>query len=100
MAAMSFIEELSAVVLLLVFLLGVTFGVVGGAAYGSVREDCEYTLLGTSPGSVSEGARVIHGVYTSSDEYMRSLLARGGGAAAADERGNATTGTEEQESGR
>ena len=97
---MSFVEELSAVVLLVDFLLGVTFGVVGGAAYGSVREDREYSLLGAAaPGPVSEGARVIHGVYVSSDEYMRSLLPRGGEAAAAGERGTDPARTEEQESG-
>jgi hypothetical protein len=98
MAAMSFIEELSAVVLLVDFLLGVTFGVVGSAAFGSVREDQEYSLLGTALGPVSAGARVIYGVYTSSDEYMRSLLARGAETTIADERGDKVGGTEGQES--
>jgi hypothetical protein len=95
---MSFVEQLSAVALLVDFLLGVTFGVVGSAAYGSIRDDREHTMLSAAPDPLSAGARVIHGVYTSSDEYMRSLLVRGGEATIPDERGDDACGTEGQES--
>ncbi len=94
----NFIEELTAVLLLVDFLLGVAFGVVGSAVHGSRREDRESTLLGTAPDPVSEGARLILGKYSSSDEYMRSLLRRGGAATPA-ERGGDQTGTEGQEAG-
>jgi hypothetical protein len=97
---MSFVEQLSAVTLLVDFLFGVTFGVIGSAAHGSRREDRQHTLLGTAPGPLSAGARVVHGLYTRSDEYMRSLLARDGEAASAGERGNQRTDTEQQEVGR
>jgi hypothetical protein len=96
---MSFVEQLSAVALLVDFLLGVTFGVVGSAAYGSIRDDLEHTMLGAAPDPLSAGARVLHGVYTSSDEYMRSLLARGDEAAIPDRPGDDASGTEGQEPG-
>ena len=70
---MNFVEQLSAVVLLLDFLLGVTFGVVGGASFGSRRENRGFSLLRPAPDSVSDGARVVHGVYTRDDGYMASL---------------------------
>lgn len=70
---MNFVEQLSAVVLLLDFLLGVTFGVVGGASFGSRRENLRFSLLRSAPDAVSDGARVIYGVYTRDDGYMASL---------------------------
>lgn len=95
---MNLIEQLSAVALLIDFLLGVAFGVVGGVAYGSVRDDRARTLLRPAPGPLTAGARAILGVRTRSDGYMRSLLARGGDAVAADARRDKPIGTEGQES--
>jgi hypothetical protein len=71
---MNFVEQLTAIAILIDFLFGVTFGVVGGAILGSRREDLDKTLLGEAPGPLSAGARVIHGVFTRDDGYLRSLL--------------------------
>ena len=72
---MNFVEQLTAVTLLVDFFLGVTFGVVGGAVHGSLHEDREKTLLREAPDPVSEGARVMYGFYTRDDGYMARLLA-------------------------
>ncbi len=71
---MNFVEQLTAVALLVDFLLGVTIGVVGGAVHGSLSEDREKTLLGHAPDQLSRGARVLFGVYTRDDGYMARLL--------------------------
>jgi hypothetical protein len=76
---MNFVEQLSAIILLVDFLLGVAFGVVGGSSRGSRREDRDKTLLGPAPDAVSAGARLVHGLYTRDDGgYMQSLLPGGG----------------------
>src|ERR1700722_14809891 len=74
---MNFIEQLSAVTLLVDFFLGVTFGVVGGAVHGSLREDRERTLLGAASDPLSAGARMMLGVYTRDDGYLRRTLSGG-----------------------
>ena len=71
---MNFIEQLTAVTLLVDFFLGVTFGVIGGAAHGSLREDRERTLLKAARDPVSAGARAVHGLYTDDDGYLAGLL--------------------------
>jgi hypothetical protein len=93
---MNFIEQLTAISLLIDFLFGVTFGVVGGAILGSIRGDREGTLLRpASEDPVGAGARVIHGVYTRDDGYMQSLLHRGG-QAAKDPHGDDSSGSQGQ----
>jgi len=82
----NFVEQLTAVTLLVDFFLGVTFGVVGGAVYGSRLEDGEKSLLGAAPDAVSAGARRLYGVYSRDDGYMARLL-RGGDHAPGDDRG-------------
>ncbi len=78
---MNFVEQLTAISLLIDFLFGVTFGVVGGAILGSIRGDREKTLLRPAlEDPVSAGARVVYGVYTRDDGYLQSLLRRGKGA--------------------
>ena len=67
---MNFVEQLTAVALLVDFLLGVTFGVVGGASFASRREDRNYSLLRTAPDLLCAGARVIHGVYTRGNGFV------------------------------
>lgn len=74
---MNFFEQLTAVVLFVDFFLGVTIGLIGGAVHGSLREDREKTLLRQAPDSISEGARVLYGVYARDDGYMARLLAGG-----------------------
>lgn len=82
---MNFVEQLTAVTLLVDFFLGVTFGVVGGAVHGSLHEDREKSLLRKAPDLVSEGARVMYGVYTRDDGYMARML-DGGDQVPRDER--------------
>ena len=77
---MNFIEQLTAVALLVDFFLGVTFGVIGGAAHGSLREDRERTLLRAARDPVSAGARAVHGLYTGDDGYLATLLSGSGQA--------------------
>src|SRR5580698_5683187 len=67
---MSFIEQLSAIALLIDFLFGVAFGIVGSASLASRREDRDYSLVHAPPDSLCDGARVIQGVYTRGDRWV------------------------------
>jgi hypothetical protein len=67
---MSFIEQLSAIALLIDFLFGVTFGVVGTASLASRREDHDYSLVHAPPDPLCEGVRVVQGVYTRGDRWV------------------------------
>jgi hypothetical protein len=67
---MSLVEQLSAITLLVDFLFGVMFGVVGSASLASRREDLGYSLTHAPPDTLCEGARVIHGVYTLGDGFV------------------------------
>jgi hypothetical protein len=78
---MSFIEQLSAIALLIDFLFGVTFGVVGSASLASRREDREYSLVHAPPDPLCDGVRMIQGVYTRGDSWVsdaRRAAALGG----------------------
>jgi hypothetical protein len=81
---MNFVEQLTAVALLVDFFLGVTIGVVGGAVHGSLREDRKRTLLGQAPDPVSRGARAMLVPYARDDGYMARLLAGGDRVPASD----------------
>jgi hypothetical protein len=71
---MEIVEQLTALSLLIVFLFGITCGVVGGAVHGSRRGAL---LSPASDDILSAGARVIYGVYTRDDDgYLQSLLSR------------------------
>jgi hypothetical protein len=66
------IEQLTAQGLLIVFLFGITCGVVGGAVHGSRHGAL---LVPAADDPLSAGARVIYGVYTRDDDgYLRGLL--------------------------
>lgn len=66
------IEQLTSLSLLIDFLFGVTFGVVGGAVIGSKRGAL---LAPAADGLFSAGARVIYGVFTRDDDgYLQGLL--------------------------
>ena len=67
---MGFIEQMSAIALLIDFLFGVTFGVVGSASLASRREDRLYSLVHAPPDPLCDGARVIQGVYTRGDSWV------------------------------
>lgn len=72
---MSFMEQLTALSLLIDFLFGVTCGVIGGAVHGSRRGAL---LVPASDDLLGAGARVIYGVYTRDDDgYLQSLLTGG-----------------------
>lgn len=58
---MSFIEQFTALALLIDFLFGITFGVVAGAVHGSRRGAL---LVPAADDLRSAGARVIYGVWT------------------------------------
>jgi hypothetical protein len=77
---MSFVEQLSAMTLLIVFLFGVTCGFVGGASVASLLEDRGYSLLSRAPGPLCAGARVIHGFSTRGNGYVAGA-SRGTGQA-------------------
>lgn len=69
---MSFIEQFTALALLIDFLFGITCGVIGGAVHGSRRGAL---LVPASDDLLSAGARVIYGVYTRDDDgYLQSLI--------------------------
>ena len=67
---MSFIAQLSAIALLIDFLFGVTFGVVGSASLVSRREDRNYSLVHAPPDPLCDGVRAIQGVYTRGDRWV------------------------------
>ena len=73
---MNFVEQLTAIAMLIDFLFGVTFGIIGVAIIGSRREDYQKSVLGDAPDPLSAGARVVYGVFTLDDGYLRSLLHR------------------------
>lgn len=73
---MNFAEHVSAawaIALLIGYLFGVTFGVVGSAVFGSVRENRDMSLLEREPDPVSAGVREMLSVFTRDDGYLRSL---------------------------
>jgi hypothetical protein len=79
----NFVEQLSAIALLTVFLAGGLCGVVGSASLGSRSEDQKRTLLQGAPGPVSDGARVVNGLYAWDDDgYLNELLRHGAKAPA------------------
>jgi hypothetical protein len=91
---MEIVEQLTALSLLIVFLCGITCGVVGGAVYGSRRGAL---LAPASDDILSAGARVICGVYTRDDDgYLQSLLPSDD-QASSDPRGNDSSESHGQE---
>ncbi len=82
---MEIVEQFTALALLIVFLFGITLGVIGGAVHGSRRGAL---LAPASDDLLSAGARVIYGVYTRDDDgYLQGLLG-GSDRASDDPRGN------------
>jgi hypothetical protein len=96
--SISVVEQITAVTIFFVFFMGVTCGVVGGAAYGSVREDSERSLLTAAPGALSSGARFLVGLFRLDDGYLARTLRPGGQPAAAwDERRDDDPGTQRKD---
>jgi hypothetical protein len=97
---MNFVEQLSAIALLVDFLFGIACGVIGGASHGSRREGRGKTLLQAAPDPVTDGARVIHGVYIRDDDgYLQSLL-KGDAKPAGNPRRDDSSGSHRQDSDR
>ena len=66
-----------AIILLVCYLFGVTFGVVGSAVFGSVRENRSMSLLEQAPDPISAGVREMLSLFTRDDGYLRSLPPNG-----------------------
>jgi hypothetical protein len=66
-------SAVSAIILLIDYLFGVTFGMFSGVVFGSIRENRRMSLLEQAPDPVSAGAREVFGVFTRDDGYLRSL---------------------------
>jgi hypothetical protein len=56
---MTFVASLSAMTLFIDFLLGIVYGMVGGASLAFWREDKHSTLRGTAPDLLCEGVRAL-----------------------------------------
>jgi len=64
----------SAIVLLVDYLLGVACGMFGGLVFGSVRENYKMSLLEQAPDPLSAGARALLRPFARDDDgYLRSL---------------------------
>jgi len=64
---------ISAIILLVDFLIGVTGGMFGALAFGSVRENYKMSLLEQAPDPISAGARTLLRPFIRDDGYLRSL---------------------------
>ena len=63
-----------AVILLVDYLLGVSFGMFGSMVFGSVLENHRMSLLEQAPGPISAGVRVLLCPFIRDDGgYLRSL---------------------------
>jgi hypothetical protein len=91
------IEQLTSLVLLIIFLFGITCGVVGGAVHGSRRGAL---FAPASDDILSAGARVIDGVYTRDDDGYPQGLLPGNDRASGDPRSDGGSGPSGQEIGR
>lgn len=58
---MSNIQAVVAIVFLIVFLFGVTLGIVLIVSWASNREDRRHSLRGKAPGAIAAGARKLVG---------------------------------------
>lgn len=58
---MTDIEAVVAIVFLIAFLFGITFGVVLIVSWASNREDRRHSLRGKAPGAIAAGARKLVG---------------------------------------
>lgn len=86
----------SAIILLVDFLIGITCGMFGALAFGSVRENYKMSMLEQAPDQVSAGARAILRPFIRDDGYLRSLPP-GRRGATRDSRGNDSSGTQGRE---
>jgi len=90
----------SAIILLVDYLLGVACGMFGGLIFGSVRENYKMSLLDQAPDPISAGARALLRPYVRDDDgYLRSLPP-GRRAATSNPRGDDSAGSQGQEAGR
>ena len=94
---MNIIEQLTALSLLIDFLFGITFGIVGGAVIGSRRG---ILLWPASDGLVSAGARVIFKTWTRGYDVHREGLLAGDGRASGGPRGDDGSQSDRREANR
>jgi hypothetical protein len=74
------IAAITAIILLVDLLGGVAVGMFGSASVASVLEDYGYSLTGAAPGTLRDGARVIHGVRVRGSGFVTSALRGAGGS--------------------
>jgi hypothetical protein len=86
-------SAVSAIILLVDYLIGVTVGMFGGLVFGSVREGHSMSMLEQAPDPVSAGARALLMPFTRDDDgYLRSLPP-GRGAAPRGSRADGSSGS-------
>lgn len=86
----------SAIILLVDFLIGITCGMFAGLAFGSVRENYKMSLLEQAPDPISAGARTLLRPFIRDDGYMRRLPP-GRRGTTRDSSGNNSSGTQGRE---
>jgi hypothetical protein len=70
----NFADQAPAMVILVDYLFGLAFGVIGSMIFGSVLENHAMSLLREAPDPISAGAREFFGLFTRDDDgYLRSL---------------------------
>jgi hypothetical protein len=74
---MNLTDQLSAISLLIVYLAGLSVGLLGCTVYASVLENADMSLLGTAQDPITAGVRVLLGLFIRDDGYLRSLPPEG-----------------------
>jgi hypothetical protein len=92
----NFADQALAIAILIVYLFGLSIGILASAVFGSVRENRGMTLLLEAPDPVSAGVREFFNLFTRDDDgYLRSLPP-GGRKAARDPRRDDSSGSQGQ----
>jgi hypothetical protein len=63
------LDQLSAIAILLVFLFGITIGLVASVSWASRLEDGCHSLLDAAPSVLCEGVRVFQRLYVGRDRW-------------------------------
>jgi hypothetical protein len=70
-------EQVSVIAILVIYLSGLVVGLFGCTVYASVLENANMSLLARSPDPICAGVRIMLGVFTRDDGYLRSLSTGG-----------------------
>jgi hypothetical protein len=66
-------DQAAAIVILVIYLTGLACGLFGCAVYASVLENANMSLLRRAPDPVCAGVRVLLGLFTRDDGYLRRM---------------------------